>query len=246
MHKLKLILALVLTGALLAAGAGLPGIVAAVLDKNRIGCVSTGTFQSVSLDIRQNVPVLGKLAMIDRMSGVIQIDSGKTRMNDKEVLAAAEQALAPYISAGLMDEFELSDVEALHPLLAQVPDAPALSGIFWTVVISGGEGKQYFLTDLAIDDETGKLLRISFTAEHWNTGLSAEDTLGLFADIYFAGLEIPDYQDFATGDLAQAYIGDKTSGIRYRFMNEDYGEIEVDLFVHGNGFYTAFHEIMGK
>lgn len=244
MDKLKLLLSLLLTATLLAAGACLPRIVAAVRDNGSIGHASFGNVPSVELNIRQNVPVLGKLAMMDRINETIRISSAKTNMTEEEVLKAARKALEPYIAAGILWDYPEWGVE-IHPLLAQVSDMPQLSGIFWSVVITGND-KEFYWVDLAVDDETGRLLRINFTAESWDTGLPQEDILGRFAEIYFTALDIPDYQDFATNEMDLYDIGENTTGTLYRFVNPDYGEVEVELYVYQHGFYTAFHELVGR
>lgn len=244
MGKLKLVLSLLLTIALLAAGACLPRIVAALQDGGSIGQASFADVPSVELQIRQDIPAIGKLAMIDRLSGTIDISPDMANLTDAQALDAVRQALDPYISAGLIPELSPWNLEP-RVLLAQVSDMPQISGIFWSVIITGNE-KEFYSVDLTVDDETGRLLRINFAAENWDTGLPQEDILGLFAEIYFTGLDIPDYQDFATNEMDQYDIGENTTGTLYRFVNPDYGEVEVELYVYQHGFYTAFHELVGK
>ncbi len=241
MGKIKLIVALLLTAVLLTAGAYLPRIVAALQDKGSIGQADFTDSRSVQLQIRQDISGIGKLAMIDRMSGTIDISPEMANLTDSQVLEAFQKALEPYISAGLIPELSPWNLES-RVMLAQVQDMPELSGIFWSVMATGPD-KEYYLLDLALDDETGNVLRISFTCESWDSRMLREDILIHFADIYFTELEIPEYQDFATRDLI---LGENTSGMRFQFINPDYGQVMVDLVVHEHGFYTSFHEHVEK
>lgn len=244
MNKLKLTLALLFTALLLTAGSGLPRIIALLQDQSSLGQPLYENVPSVQLQIQKDVPTLGKLAMIDRMSNTIDISSDVANMTEVQVLEAFHAALEPYISSGLIPDLTPWNPES-RVLLAQVRDMPELSGIFWNAVVSGPE-KDYYHIDLAIDDETGKVLRISFTSENWDCGMLQEDVLGLFAEIYFSALEVPDYHDFATDELSRSYIGENTSATRFRFVTPDYSQVTVDLIVWEHGFYTSFHDYVEK
>ena len=65
-----------------------------------------------------------------------------------------------------------------------------------------------------------------------------DGTLARFAETYFGGLAVENYENFATEELENRYIGDDVAGIRYRIGDTAYGEVNLDLYVHPYGFYV--------
>lgn len=241
MRKLKTPILLLLTAVLLAVGAALPKIVAAVQDHNTIGEATFDTVESIRLNIRQDAPGLAKLAMLYKLDDVIEMSENSASMTREEVEKAAYAALEPYINAGIMHEFEKWNIEA-RPLLGQVPGQPELMSVFWSVDITGDPDVFYYV-GVTIDDETGQLININCTSNYVIEESIREDVLGTFCDIFFTELGIAEYADFATNDLEGQYIGDNAVGIRYRFGDAVYGEINVDFFVHEYGFHIEFPDL---
>lgn len=236
MRKLRTVLVLLLAAALLAALAAMPKIVAAVQDGSIMGRAQFEQVRSVQLEIRQNIPSLGKLALMGKMDGVIEIPEESASLSAEEAQKLAYSVLDSYIAKGLMEPFEHWTYEA-RPLLAS--GDPELSGIFWDVVIVG-DPEVFYCVQVAIDDETGKLLRINFTSNYLIQESEQEEFLYDFADLYFNGLDISEYGQFATDDLEEEYVGDNGVAVRYCFGDLVYGEINVDLHVYNYGFYTEF------
>lgn len=232
MSNLKIALVLLLTLALLAAGACLPAMAAAVRDWQTLGRASTQAVSSVSLTIRQETPALGKLAMMCRQDGVLEVTESACRLTTEEVEELAYAVLEPYAAAGLITQSpEKFTIYEIRPLLPQVPEDPELAGIVWDITMVGSN------VSLLIDDESGKLLLINYSA---GIEYGRQDLLDTFVDIYFTELGITDYAGFVTDDLDGEYVGDNAVGVRYRFGDAVYGEINVDFNIYKYGFYMAF------
>lgn len=244
MRKIKISIILFLILALLATGACFPKIVAAIQDKEIIGEASFDPIQSVQLEIRKDIPSLGKLAMMSKMDVIIEIPENKASMTAQEVMTAARAALQPYINGNLLDNYSEWDVD-MAPCLVQVPDMAELQGVFWQVTIAG-DPEIYSVVDLMIDDETGKILRLHYAGEAIIDESIREDILLNFTHIFFTSLGIDDYSNFCTSDLDSVYIGDNAVATRYRFGDVVYGEINVDLYVYQHGFYTEFPDLYGE
>ena len=236
MGKLKTVLILLLTVLLVICVAYLPRIVASVQDKGTMGEVHYGQTQSVQLEIREKVSSMGKLAMLGRLGGTIDIPDGKASMTREEVELAAMEALQPYVDAGLVSPFSVYSMD-IRCVLGHTAIGPALSGIFWTVFLTGDE-EGLFAADLIIDDETGRLLHISITDNFFAPAVGKAESLAIFAELYFTGLDIPDYGQYATDHLDDWYIGENVEGVRYWFPETDYGEIFMDFYIHQYGFYN--------
>lgn len=247
MHKRKICIAVLLTFALLAAGACFPNIVSHILDWQHNGVPSYNPIMSIQLEIKRDVPALGRLAMMSRMDGYIELAESKASMTKEEVMTAVSNGLAPYIDTQLMDaqlmEYSESDVQ-LHPCLIQVPNMPDLQGVVWFVTVSADPNAFSYL-GMAIDDETGDILQINYTCEVEMNTISGVEALNQFADIFFSSLGIEDYWYFAETNLEYEYTAEDVNAMRYSLGVGDkvYGEVNIDLYVHEHGFYVEFPEM---
>lgn len=238
MAKLKYILVIVLAVVIVIAGAFLPRLVADFRDEATLGKAGFEWMQPVEFEIHRNIPSMGKLAMMAQFSGAVEIPESKATMTAQQVREACGAALQPYIDAGLMAEFVQWQVE-LCPYLIQTP---VINGIVWTVTIfDGPEG--LYLIDAVIDDETGQLLRIDVMDQQFRGSELRTEYLYAFADLFFSGLGITDYDyaAFETDDLKK--IGTGADALRYRFGDAVYGEVNVDLYVFEYGFYVEFPQM---
>ena len=236
MGKMRKSLILALTLLCICLMAFLPRLTGWFQDRRRENAVLYEESAQVRLEIQQDMPLLGKLAMLCRMEGVLEVPEAMAKMTVEEAEQAAVDALEPYLEAGLIPEFEVWQVVA-RPLLIQTAETADLAGLVWAVMIlSDEEGVLNVSVD--IDDATGTLLRLNFNYEYWGeTDLS--DSLSRLAEVYFAGLAVEDYEQFATDDLEARYIGDDTVAQRYRLEDPVYGHANLDLYVHRYGFYVA-------
>lgn len=240
MAKLKGLIAVVLTLALIVAGAYFPKAISAFLDWQNRGAVAANPFSSVRIEMAKNIPSLGKLAILSRLGSSIELTESKAKMSKEEVMEAVYTGIGPYVDAQLMAYSEQS--VQMYPSLIQAKGDQGLQSVVWFVEITGDPINYTFL-HLVIDDETGDILRISFTHENLQGLLFGHEALRVLADIFFNGLEIHDYASYLTPDLEYAYVGDKANAIRYQLGGSVYGQVIVDLYVHEHGFYIEFPSI---
>lgn len=235
MGKVRNSIILLLTIAAICLMAFLPRITGNFQDRKTLHQVGYEQSAQVQLEIREDMSVLGKLSLLCRMEGVLEVPETLAEMTVEEAEQAALDALQPYMEAGLIPEFTVWHIDA-KPLLILTPEETDLAGLVWAVtVLEDEEGVMNVSID--IDDATGTLLRLHFNYEYWGkTDLSG--SLYRFAEIYFAGLGVEDYELFASDELENRYIGDDVAGIRYRMEDADYGQVNLDLYVHRYGFYV--------
>ena len=238
MAKLKGFVAVILTLALITAGACFPKAVSMLLDWRNNGSAAVNPISSIRFEIAKDIPTLGKLALLSKLDSSIDLPEYKATMSPEEVMDAVYEGIQPYVDAQLIVYSE-QEVE-MHPsMLFQADGNQDLQGIVWFVNISGDPSNFTYL-QLLIDDETGKILTISYTYEEPDAALVGTEAMIVFAEIYFNGLGIPEYTEYIVPDLEYAYVGDDANAIRYRFADAVYGDVNVDLYVHGHGFYMDF------
>lgn len=240
MGKMRKSLILLLTLLCISLMAFLPNITGWAQDRTALKQVDYRDSEQVQLEIREDMPLIGKLSLLGRMDGVLEVPDALAKMTVAEVEQAAVDALQPYMEAGLIPEFTVWHVEA-RPHLIQTDDTADLAGLIWAVfVLADEEGVLNVSVD--IDDATGKPLRIDFVYEYWNP-TDLPGSLVRFAEVYFAGIGVEDCEQFATDDLENRYIGDDTVGRRYRIGDAVYGEVNLDLYVHRYGFYVETPDV---
>lgn len=235
MGKVRNSVILLLTVGAICLLAFLPNITGWTQDRAALEQVDYRDSAQVQLEIREDMPLIGKLSLLCRMEGVLEVPEAMAKMTVEEAEQAAMDALEPYLEAGLIPEFSVWHVDA-RPHLIQTDDTADLAGLIWVVIVLADE-EGVLNVSLDIDDATGKPLRIDFVYEYWNPA-DLPGSLTRFAEVYFAGLAVEDYEQFATDDLENRYIGDDVAGIRYRIGDIVYGEVNLDLFVHRYGFYV--------
>lgn len=228
--------------ALVCAGAFLPGMVAEIQDRGTVGRVQYGDTPSVALDIRENTPAIGKLALMNHINGSINIPDTMASMTCEEAEEAAYAILQTCIDAGFLESFEVFSTE-VGCMMGYVVEDPEWNAVIWGVQIQGELQGGYFMADLILDDETAKALYVGCHYEEPTAESGQEALLAAFAEAYFNALGISDYEDFATRDLEEQYTGDNACAVRYRFGDAVYGEVNVDLYVYTSGFYMEFPDI---
>lgn len=240
MAKLKGFIAVVLALVFVVAGAYFPKAISIFLDWRNNGTASLNPIASIRIELGKNIPSLGKLAILSRLGSSIELTESKAKMSREEVLDAVHNGIQPYLDAQLMVYSE-ADIQ-IHPSLIQSQTDQGFQSIVWFVEITG-EISNYTFLQLIIDDETGSILMISFTHENLQGLLVGTEALSAFTDIYFTALGLDDYAQSLVPDLEYAYVGDNANATRYRFGDAVYGEVNVDLYVHGHGFYIEFPSV---
>lgn len=245
MHKVKTAIVLLLTAVLFAVCAMLPGMVSVYQDERVIGQPRYGETPAVALQIQEAVipsPLEG-LAMMGQMNGSITISDSMASMTCEAAEKAALDAMQCYIDAGLMEHFEIYSVE-VRCMVGQVLRNSELSGIYWSVTILSDPDSPFCMAHLAIDDRTGRPILVNCSRGNPFDFYQRRKLLPVFAEIYFTGLNMEEYEHFAVDDLENQYIGENAYAVRYRFGDVVCGEVNVDLYVHEHGFYTEFPDLM--
>lgn len=243
MRKWKNAAAVLFAACIIAAGAALPKLLSSFQDDAAIGQIHYETIPNVMLHIRSNdaYDPFKKLAMMGRMDGGLEIFEGMASMSLEEAEARAMTILRSYMDAGLVQEFE----PVIHDswcMLATVTLDPSLNGIYWMVTVVSADDYNYAQLDLAIDDESGVALAVSFASERSLSAVERRENLDTFTELYFTSLGIPDYAHFVSEDMNDAYIGEKACAVRYHYVDDGYGEITADFYAYEYGFYTEFPE----
>jgi len=239
MKKIRTWLIIFLTIGCIALTGLLPGIAGRIQDKQILNRVGYSQSSQVELQIREDMRPLDKLRMFTRRTALIEIPSSLARMTPEEAEQAAKAALEPYMDLGLMPEFA-PDVYEIRSMLIQTEDQTGLTGIIWSISLTGSpEGDPYVGLDL--DDATGKLLRLYFSWENWDR--TDQDTcLTQFADVYFTGIDLPDYAAYAVSEPEIPYAGEYATVRRFRFGDAVNGDLTVDLCIYPFGFYLNLPE----
>ncbi|MBE6978487.1 MAG: hypothetical protein E7438_07670 [Ruminococcaceae bacterium] len=240
MRKVKTVTVVLLVSLVLIIGACIPELAARFMDEKHTGSYSINPMTSIELSIHQELSPVGKLAMMNRIDSLLPIRESKAGMTAEDVMAAVMKELAPYMDAQLV-AFSEEHVE-MQPYLVQVLDMPQLQSVIWQVTIAGDDADFTFV-DLLMDDKTGHILRINYTAENPRPPYVKEKVIRSFADIYFSSLGITDHWNYLVKDLEHAFIGDNAVAVRFHLEDPQYGQADIDLFVHDNGFYIEFPTI---
>lgn len=237
MRKFKVAVAVLITVTILIAGAYIPKLVARFLDWQNTGKSTLNPIASIELNIHKELSPIGKLVMMGSLESLLPIRESKAGMTSEEVMDAVIKGLTPYMDTQLVVFYD--ERVDMQPYLVQVPGIPELQRVVWQVTVSGNDSDFNFF-DLLIDDETGKILRINYTAENPQIPYGRDETLNLFMEIFFSSLGIDNFGEYLVEDLEYAYTGDNAIAVRFRFEDEQYGGVNVDMFVHENGFYIEF------
>ena len=241
MGKWKNAMLVMLALSIIAAGAALPRLISSFQDDAAMGQIHYETVPNIMLQIRgeEAYAPLKKLAMMARMDGGLELSESMASMNSAEAEARFYEIMQSYIDTGLVDAFDPVVYES-RCILASVTSDPSLNGIYWNITFISGDEQNFAQFDAAIDDETGHLLAVSYTGDRVLSEAEREEMLFVFTDLYFTGLEIPDYVHFVPSDINGAYLGKNSCALRYHYVDSVYGEVTADLFVNEYGFYTEF------
>lgn len=230
MRKWKLTLLLLLTAALILAGAKLPGITSAVTDKAAAGKVSYGILESVQLEFRErnSLSTMEKLILC-RSGDSIEASEKDTRMTKEQALEAADEALAPYIDAELITWVGERSAEC-HPRL-MFEASYGLHGYFWDICISYGVDSGKIL-NLLLDDATGKIVVMDYAVdENLFEEMRISDGLDTFVQIYQEEMHLPE-PEYRKDDIR--------GGVREASYWWEEGEYErcIVFCVYDKGFFN--------
>ncbi len=165
MHNLKLFFLLLLTLAVAVAGFLLPGLTTQIVDSAGSDAVYSQDFtlftSEPGVSLTQAEDSLRKLTILDR-GNLVLLSSQVAAMKPEEVDDLATKTLLELQTAGLV-----TDGIYLHPLnlyLSVDPNDPTNHVLVWMVRFTNNTDKKGFHNlELLIDDETGKVLHLSYS-----------------------------------------------------------------------------------
>ena len=249
MRKIRIPILLLLTAVLIAAGALLPRIVAAVQDTVHTNKAGYSDIQSVALEFGESkdqaaVRMMKKLTLEKNMH-TLPIDTAEASMTEAEVYEAVEACMDVYVANGLFRWFK-DTYRSVEAYLAIDPDNANNISVFWAVHIVK-EDDPYHNLFLHLDDETGKIIYLDYVNYEPNEttytpGEAFTETLyreaEAFTSIYFDQLGLTDMASHAQVEVLER-DGDVLE-LRYTFSDEEYGELTIEFYVQTNGFYIHF------
>lgn len=247
MRKLKIPLLILLTMVTLIACASLPAIAASVQDSATVNHSGYSQMKSMELELteeKETLPMMGKLALLGHMESV-NIDSSQASMTENEVFQAAETQMKAYEDAGIFQWFDVTFRSAVPKLGVDLNDANNFL-VYWTVSFIN-EADQSCSLNLDIDDETGKILCLSYYVYDsytmdgvWKRNKTIMDA---FTDIYFSQLGMTDAKEYAESiDAGVEYfeLDGGVSSALYSFGDVIYGEINMEFYVEGPGGFFLY------
>lgn len=244
MRNFKTSRLILLTILILAAFASLPTIAASVQDCTIVNSSGYRQMQFLKLDLseeKKTIPMIGKLALISNMENIL-IDPSQASMTEDEVFQAAESLMKAYEDAGIFQWFDVTVRAAVPQLGVDLNDANNFI-VYWTVSFIGENDPGQSL-ELNIDDETGKILCLSYAVYDSYTmdGVWGRNgtVINAFTDIYFSQLSMTEAKEYAESIEYFERDGGVSSAL-YSFRDAVYGEIKLEFFAEGSGgFFLNF------
>lgn len=249
MTKLKNGLVLLLVFLLVVLGAVLPGAVARVQDELTAGQMQYADVDSLQLKLEERSQALSmqeKLALIPNGVGV-EVNSEVTDMKGAQVLETLYTQLESYADLGLLTHDLDNDLLEFSPVMVYDEADSKRYSFYWRVTTSF-DGAEYDSLNVILDDETGTILAMEYVNP--NLYIEAEslwEYQEILRKIYFGnlGLEPVDAMALDTeGILGEAMesvmdSGDSYTVMRYQLIDVRYGEVNVEITVHSNGFIIS-------
>lgn len=245
MKKLKIPVLILITIVLLAVGATLPAIAAAVQDQTIVNHSSFGDMESLKLDFSdpEVTPLLQKLALL-RDGSFYTVSPDKTKIRQSEVEQLVKEGLALYYQDELIPyNWQKYEFSALPHLVYSNADQDTYA-IFWVVDIRWPETEDYL--SLYLDDETGLILYLHYGAASTLDVYTAQGYLNALSDVYFASTGLSDIladpEEFGAEWIEFDDAGVYAKNDKYyvhTIHHPDYGVLEIQFWFYQNGFYTS-------
>lgn len=245
MKKLKNCLILLLTILLIGCGAVLPGIMAAVMDRNTANQSGTREIASISLEMddeKQSLTTVGKIDLL-RRAQFINITEKEASMEVADVNDALETAMEEYIDAGVFEWFDY-DSWITQPKLCIDPNDPDNYGIFWTVTVIN-EKEPYQTLAVDIDDETGIIYSIRYDTygEYSLDGVWERNAAVMDGVVHVYLSQLGMMERNAEPYLEYGELDGEVLWGGFYFTDEDFGHCGIEFYVTGTGsFWVYFPE----
>lgn len=253
MQKLKYVLVILFTAAVIAFCAVLPMAVAHFQDVSSDGKVIYSDMRELQLNIKE-LSIYEKLYLL-RHAQALEVDEGKAQMSQAELKAAVETGLKPYIEAGFVKTaIEDMNYESTAMLFYDVINAEEMTGIFWSVTMNtyfdygdkgdglpeSNEGIVETYISLIIDDDTGKIMSMQVITPQ--EGYYDEMRLWEICEIYFSNLGLSDEVIASLWENTEFSIREPETYCML-FISGDifYGELGIEFNLFEGGFYNSIY-----
>ena len=249
MKKLKI--CLFAAGALVLAllCAGLPKLTAMLMDRQVEKTPDYNIIRPVALEMQEEeLSMLAKLSLYINGSRV-SVKAERATKTPDEIRACVEQFLSQCQARGIYQGMNLSNMTVTPNMVYNAKD-PTKCIIVWRCYATQtgpgksdlGPGELWRLTDVAVDDETGKILSISF--DHYNVSYSQDgiwernrNRVEPLADLYFAQLGLTEKAEMAKASPEKYYdyleIDMGVTEVYYTFLDPDCGAVRICFLVGG-------------
>ena len=161
--KNKALLALVLAVALLIAGAFLPGIVGAIMDRSASNKMEFAQVNDIQLEfVQTEIPIEEILGILCKGTHAVEIPGDLAGHSQSDILRLAQQAVGHYQDAGLIPhiiDFS-ADLQSCTPQLRYQQASSRKSNIFWNIILEPSDNS--WRLEMVLDDRTGILCSINY------------------------------------------------------------------------------------
>lgn len=255
MYRLKAVIAVFLSLVLIAGLALLPKGIAGISDYLSNEKPGTASIHTVELSVYSDQTdepgyMMRKLALEQRMN-TIPIEPEQATMTEEEVLNAALEGMVAYEDAEIFEWFEYTFFSA-EAYLGMDPENQNNNSIFCGVQFTREE-KPYQNLFLHIDDETGRILYLSYETygpdadkyyEPENQRLMIEG----FVDAFFRPLRLTPsdmsvYKNFIGIEVNEQETPDEVTVVSYTYDDAVYGAVHVTFHISPEGLHVFPGEI---
>lgn len=191
-----------------------------------------------SVQFSKKISTVEKLFLLSR-GDIAAASEKKTKINAENIRNTAEEVLLPYINRGMI-RGDLSDFSIQYePILYYNSEESDISSIFWMIDMTSYTESWSEHIYLCIDDQTGRLMVISYEcSEEIYPAYMWDELLAWFYSTYYGELDLSE-EEKAWLLSKEINPMDETSTITLRMGDETYGEFELMFCVNSTGFYNC-------
>ena len=243
MRKVKNLIVVLVTAALVLTAGFVPMAAAQFQDQATTGVVKYESIEALQLKLEEEAP---DMTFVEKMflltNGVgMEVTDENTRIKEEEILETAYAAVAPYLELYFGDSV---DNDFLHYNAAMVYDErdPTRYCYYWFVQLSLDISYNDTIS-IVLDDETGKILAIEVTDPDFGIAADYFEKLQYaISTIYLSELGMSPAEEWPMEieSVAKDWnVAIPAVGAHYLFVEPLYGEISVEICVHSDGFYIC-------
>ncbi len=260
MKKLKICLFAAGALALALLCAGLPVLTAMLMDQQVEKTPDYNTIRPIELEFNEGASTLSMLAKLSLYinGNSVSVKAERATKTPDEIRACVEQFLSQCQARGIYQGMKLSGMTVTPHMVYNAND-PTKCIIVWRCYATqtgpgqsaSGQKELRQLTDVAVDDETGKILSISF--DHYNVSYSQADIwernrnrVEPLADLYFAQLGLTEKAETAKASPDKYYdyleVDMGVTEVYYTIFDPDCGAVRICFLVGGVDTFRIYVE----